>query len=316
MELNNYVFLSAQPADSYFVWQVEVQIVNFRKHDVSQYMHVTVWFKDHDLQPWVKLAEKYPEVRFFFYKDEGVQLDLYISQLRPHILKRHFWNHPELTDKVIFYHDSDIIFNFLPVFGDLGQGPINWVSDTSGYLDYKYLTDKEKEGKIPHEEAVKKMAEIGGVTVDHFKQYIGRTGGAQYILKGIDGDFWQDVENQCLEIRRAFTFGQPGSFNTKYFHTESAGFQSWCADMWAVNMALWSRGKEYDTTKELDFSWATDTAERYHAKPIMHNAGATGTQPGVFFKGQYIHTSPIGKKFAVRKDTASYYYVKAIEEVK
>jgi len=313
------IFLSAQPWDQYFVWQIEVQITNFRKHGISDKMHVCVWYPgdpDVQLKLWKELEEKYPEVKFFYYPDEGVNLSLYIPQLRPHILGKHFEKFSELKNEVFFYHDSDIIFNYLPDFQSLIEDNINWQSDTSGYLDYQYLRNKENQGKIPEDEAVKKLCEIGNVSLDTFKSYKGKTGGAQCILKNIDSEFWKDVERQCIEIRKAFAYGQPDSFNTKYFSSEAAGFQSWCADMWAVNMALWSRGKVTDVTKELDFSWATDTTETYMKKPIFHNAGATGAQPGIFYKGRWIKDSPIGKHHPVKEDSASAFYVKAINEVK
>ena len=323
------IFISAQPHDRYFIWQIEVQIVNFRKHGLSDKMHILVWYPDNEMlkkqghvpvkiknDEWLVLAKKYPEVKFFFYKDTGVDLGLYIPQLRPQILAKHFDQHPELKDEVLFYHDSDIIFNYLPDFELLIDGPVNWQSDTSHYLDYDYLRRKEKQGNIPEHEAIEKLAQIGNVTVDIIKSYTGKTGGAQYILKGIDGDFWRDVERQVIEIRKVFKYGIPNSINTKYFKSEAEGFQSWCADMWAVNMALWSRNKITDVTPELDFSWATDAATTYHRKPIMHNAGATKNHPGLFYKGDWIDKSPIGKNHAVKKDSASWFYVQAISEVK
>lgn len=328
--MENLLFISAQPFDIYFVWQVEVQIVNFRKFGLSDKMHVLVWYPDNevrkkqgkeertdiDLVRWHELQEKYPEVHFYFYLDKGVDLDLYIPQLRPHILSQHFDKYPELTEKVIFYHDSDIIFNFLPEFYLLCRGPINWQSDTSGYLDYEYLRRKEVEGNIPEHEAIKTLCDIGGISVETMRMYSDMTGGAQYILKGIDGDFWRDVERQTLEIRRAFMHSIPNSINTKYFSSENAGFQSWCADMWAVNMALWSRNKETDVTPQLDFSWATDRIDVYHKKPIYHNAGANGQQPGVFYKAKWINKSPIGIKHAIDPNSASYYYAQSIMDVK
>lgn len=315
----NLVFLSAQPYDPYFLWQVEVQIVNFRKHNISDKMQVLIWFPNRenvDLSSWLALAKKYPEVSFHFYKDTGVDLGLYIPQLRPHILAKHFDSFPELNDKIIFYHDSDIIFNYLPDFKKLCSDTICWQSDTSGYLDYDYLKRKEEQGGLPEYEAISLLCNIGKIPVSLMKHYTKNTGGAQYILKGVDGDFWRDVERMCLEIRKGFTYGQPNSINTKYFSSEAEGFQSWCADMWAVNMALWKRHKTTQVTPDLDFSWATDTDETYHKKPIYHNAGATGTQPGVFYKGHWIEKSPLHRKHSARKDSASYFYVEAIHAVK
>lgn len=317
---NDLIFIQVVPVDQYFHWQIEVQIVSMRKHGVSHLMQVLVWYPNNrkgELDSWRQLSEKYGEVQFFFYEDEGVDLALYIPQLRPHTLKKHFANNLDaFQGKIFFYHDSDIIFNYLPNFELLRAGDLNWVSDTTSYLDYDYLRRKEDEGKIPAEEAIKILCDIGNVSVETFKAHNGRTGGAQYILKEIDFYFWEDVERQVVEIRKAFAHQVPGSVNARYFPTENAGFQSWCADMWAVNMALWSRGRETEITPELDFSWATDSGETYLKKPIFHNAGVTNNAQGLFYKGAWIDKSPIGHKHAVKPDSASIHYVRAIEDVK
>lgn len=313
------IFIQVIPYDFYFSWQIDIQITNFRKFNLSDKMEILVWYPKGNpkLDIWKKLEKKYSEVKFFYYEDEGVELSLYIPQLRPHTLKKHFKIHEKrLKDKIFFYHDADIIFNYLPDFNKLCEGDINWQSDCSGYLDYSYLRRKEVQGNIPEGEAISILANIGNITIDTLKLYDGKTGGAQNILKNIDSEYWEDVERQCLEIRKAFFHGIKGSINQKYFPSESAGFQSWTCDMWAVNMALWSRGIITNVTKDLDFSWATDNAETYHKKPIYHNAGANGNQPGIFYKGKWINESPIGKKHSVKKDSASFFYVEAMNEVK
>ena len=318
--MDNLIFINVCPHDPYFLWQEEVLINNFRKFNISDKMEILVWYtKDSPhLIKWRNLQAKYPEVAFYFYEDEGVDLGLYIPQLRPHTLKKHFRVHQDrLKDKVFFYHDSDILFTYLPDFENLIKDDICWQSDTSGYLDYNYLRRKEIEGKIPENEAVQVLAEIGNVTVGTFQIYAGRTGGAQCILKNIDYSYWDDVERMCLEIRRKFFWNIEGSVNHKYFPSESAGFQSWCADMWAVNMGLWSRGIRTDITKELDFSWATDSLETFKKKPIYHNAGVASPSSNLFYKGSWIHKSPIGVDLPLPpEESASRQYVLAIKDIK
>lgn len=317
--MKDLIFLQCVPKDNYFAWQLEVQITNFRKFNIADKMEVIVWYpKDFkDFTQWRLLEKKYPEVKFFYYKDDGVDLGLYISQLRPHSLKKHFKEHEErLKDKVFFYHDSDIIFNFLPNFEELIKGDICWESNTSSYLDYNYLKRKEEQGKIPNNEIINTLAKIGKITPEIIESYKDKTGGAQTILKGIDYNFWEDIERMCLAIRRQFFFGVHNSLNKKYFTSEAEGLQSWCADMWALNFALWNRGKVTDITEDLEFSWATSPWEEYLKKPIMHNAGATGHQDGIFYKGAWINKWPLGEKITVSNKFASYAYVEAMKEVK
>jgi hypothetical protein len=330
---DNLVFLQVVSHEPYFQWQVEVQITNFRKFEISNRMHILVWYHkgSNELKNWLAIQRKYPEVKIFLYEDSGVNLKLYIPQLRPHCLKKHFKKYEEeFKDKIFFYHDADIIFNFLPDFEKLCQDEICWQSDCSHYIGYDYLRRKEIKGNMYEYEAIDKLAEIGGVTRDIIKEYALKTGGAQTILKNIDYKFWEDVENQVLRIRNEFYWGNQdspniGSINHRYFTisksaniNENAGFQSWCADMWALNFALWKRGLKTDITSELDFSWATDNTETYKKKPIYHNAGSTGLQPGVFHKGNWIKTSPLGygNSIAASINSASWFYVEAIKEVK
>lgn len=317
---DNLIFLQVVPKDDYFIWQLDVQIHNFRKHNISHLMQILVWYPSDytDFSKWDKLSAKYPEAKFYYYKDEGVNLSLYIPQLRPHTLKKHFHILRELLeDKVFFYHDSDIIFNYLPDFEALVEGPICWQSDCSSYLDYSYMRSKERQGNMQEHEGVDLMAQIGRVDVKTIFAYDKGTGGAQNILKGIDAEYWEDVERICLEIRNKFFFGVPGSVNKTYFPSENAGWQSWTCDMWAVNFALWSRGIPTGVTDDLAFSWGTDTVETYQKKPIFHLAGVTANMDGLFYKGKWINDSPIGKvKSAnIKPTSACFFYVKELEEV-
>lgn len=317
--LDNLIFISAQPYDNYFVWQIEVQIVNFRKLGVSNKMHILVWYPRGEksrLKNWHLLQEKYKEVTICFYEDGGINESLYIPQLRPHILKFHFYKYEDqLKDKVFFYHDADIIFNRLPDFETLLKYNICWQSNTTSYLDYSYIQNKERQGNIKDKEAINTFCKIGEITEDILIKYNGITGGAQSILKDIDYKFWIDVENKSIEIRKLFSYHIKGSINNRYFNSEDDGFQSWCADMWALNFSLWKRGIETNTTTELDFSWATDSIERCRLLPIYHNAGAEKNDKGVFYKGDWINESPIGKSIIVDSNSASSFYVKAINEV-
>lgn len=317
--MKDLIFIQAVTNDLYFLWQVEVQIVNFRKFNISNKMEIIVWYPSYNnnLYNWKELEIKYPEVKFFYYEDSGVNTDLYIPQIRPHSLKKHFKeNYNRFKGKTFFYHDADIIFNFLPDFNKLIKDDICWESDTSSYLDYDYIKRKEIQGNIPENQLLTVLAQIGNITIEKIKEYSGKTGGAQVLLKNIDYLFWEDVERISIQIRENMFYGVSDSLNKKYFQSENEGLQTWCADMWAINFALWSRDIKTNVTKELDFSWATSVWNDYIDKPIMHNAGASATQNNMFYKGDWINNSPIGKNININKTFASYAYVQAINNVK
>ena len=94
------------------------------------------------------------------------------------------------------------------------------------------------------------------------------SGGAKYLLKNVDGDFWSKVMNDCILIR---TYLQ--TVNREYFKDENSGYQSWCADMWAVLWNVWFREQETRVVPEMAFAWATDPISKLDTHTIFHNAG-------------------------------------------
>ena len=316
------IFMCAQPDDKYFAWQVEVLINNFRKFGYSDKMHVLL-YKPKDRDEWnddFKVLEKrYPEVKFFRYEDKGALIRAYIPILRPHILKQHFETFPELENEVIFYHDCDILFTREINFEPLIQGDTWWVSDTNGYIGYNYFKSKDAHIK-PHkaptydiDRVLEPIISSTGATLEQFKAHEGQSGGAQYILKGINSQFWSDVEKHCIDIYLYFR-----TINFTFFPNEDKGIQRWCADMWAILWKGLGMGKDIKISSEIEFSHAPDTIEQWYVKPIYHNAGATGNEPDLFYKGSYHNNSstPYNKDFThVSKDKASFMYVKAIQEV-
>jgi hypothetical protein len=78
--------------------------------------------------------------------------------------------------------------------------------------------------------------------------------------------------------------------NREFFKDENAGFQSWCADMWAVLWNLWLRNQETKVVPELAFAWSTDPIVKLKSHTILHNAGVTSPMMDsvpMFYKGKY-----------------------------
>src|SRR5699024_11730931 len=75
----------------------------------------------------------------------------------------------------------------------------------------------------------------------------------------------------------------------KYVIDKDTNLQKWTAEMWATlwNMPLFDvmpRAK-----KEMEFTWATDSIEKWNKNKIYHNAGVTQDMKDMFFKGDYIN---------------------------
>lgn len=291
-------FICAQPDDNYYTWQVHMWLESLRELGQSDKAIVLIFtpnFRERN-EKWKQVVDLYPEAEFRFYKDEhnvSQYLNIYIPVLRPYVLWRYFTDVPEMSNKAVFYCDSDILF--MPTF-DVEQfleDDVNYLSDTNSYINVKYFDSKvkdvlpEKLEEYKTRDVFSEIASVIGINREIGEKYNDHSGGAQYLLKNVDAYFWQKVMNDCILIR---TYLQ--KINREFFQNESKGFQSWCADMWAVLWNLWLREQETKVVKELAFAWSTDPIIKLDSHPILHNAGVTGTMDGqvpMFFKGKY-HT--------------------------
>jgi hypothetical protein len=328
-------FICAQPDDTYYTWQVHAWIESLRELGHSDKAIVLIFipsFREKNPK-WQQIIDLYPEAEFHFYKDEknevSQKLGIYIPVLRPFCLRNYFTEHPEMKEKAVFYCDSDILFtdNFnLDKFKD---DDIIYLSDTNSYINASYFDSKIKDVRPEKLEEYKKTDILAQLTfligIDRAtcEENNDNSGGAQYFLKNVDGEFWNKVMYDCLTIRSFLR-----NVNQQFFKSEDAGFQSWCADMWAVLWNLWLRKQKTKVVPELEFAWASDPITKLDRVNIFHNAGVTGDHMfdcPVFYKGKYhLGADPFEDKehlgdvleSAKTKNYCTYYYAKKLIELK
>ena len=289
-------FVCVQPDDTYFTWQVHLWLESLKELGHSDKAIVLIYIPPgrEKNTKWQQIINLYPEAEFHFYKDENdltKLIPIYIPILRPWTLWKHFKEHPELSDKAIFYCDSDVLFTKDFNIDKLLEDDVCYLSNTNSYINASYFASKEKDvlpEKLEQYKTRDILAEVMslvGVDKQVALDNNEHSGGAQYLLKNVDSAFWSKVMNDCMLIR---TYLQ--KVNRDFFENESKGFQSWCADMWAVLWNLWFREKEVKVVEELNFTWATDPIERLDKTFIFHNAGIVSPHNGrynCFYKGKY-----------------------------
>lgn len=298
-------YICAQPATQYFAWQIDVMLHSFVTTGVNlEDVHIVCAIHGEIDEYFTRLMTKYPGVIFSFYEDTRHD-NGYISSIRPHILRKHFTAYPDLSNEVIMYHDCDIVFTkrmYLPenVYVD----DICYLSDTISYIGYEYIESKGKE-------VLDKMCQIVGIDEKIIKDNQENSGGAQYILKGIDKYFWYDVENDSTRLFKEVT-----ELNTELVAKNDEDYnplQIWCADMWAVLWNVWKRNKKTKVIPELDFSWSVSDTDLWHKHAIYHNAGVTEKENDLFFKGKYIQSMP-EMDLQVNNTKCSHHYYKLIQQ--
>jgi hypothetical protein len=291
-------FLCAQPDDDYYLWQVHLWIESLKNIGHSDKAIVLVFTPSHRIEnkKWKMLVDLYPETEFVFYKDvDGVTklIPVYIPVLRPYCLMKYFKENPTMVNKAVFYCDSDILFMEDFKLDEFLNDDVNYLSNTNGYINASYFDSKikdvlpEKLEEYKTRDILSEITSVIGINREIAEKNNLHSGGAQYLLKNVGASFWEKVIGDCITIRKYLLH-----INGYFFENESKGFQSWCADMWAVLWNLWLREQETKVVKELDFAWSTDPISRLSTTTILHNAGITGDDTNgypAFYKGKY-HT--------------------------
>ena len=289
-------FVCVQPDDTYFTWQVHLWLESLKEIGHSDKAIVLIYIPTNRPKntKWQQIIDLYPEAEFHFYEVEdnlNRLIGIYIPVLRPYVLWKHFKKHPELSEKAIFYCDSDILFMKDFNVDQFLEDDVNYLSDTNSYINAKYFDSKihqvlpEKLEEYKGRDILAEIASVVGISREVAEANNDHSGGAQYLLKNVDAEFWSKVMNDCILIR---TYLQ--KVNREFFKDENSGFQSWCADMWAVLWNLWFREQETRVVRELDFAWATDPITKLDTHTIFHNAGIvseTGNGYPAFYKGKY-----------------------------
>ena len=329
--------LVCTPHDIYFIAECEVQINNFRKFGYSNLLTILVFEEEKDTKDqfrdyWNQMQQKYNEVTILFYSNPGLNqlLKIYPQVCRPWMLSEYYKQYPELKWETVLYMDSDVLFTRMLDLSVFSNDQVCYLSKTD-YISADYFENKKKDVMF-HKKAEYETRDILGycchiVGVD--KQLVidnvAVTGGCQYILRGIDSDFWVDVMNHCIELRMYCM-----DINRQFFLTEEKGLQSWAiADMNGLLWNLWKRGIKTECPVEMDFSWSSSPVSKYQECAIFHNAGVTGKYIEVDGKTHKMFNKADSRFRTgaltffditdwgdISTDYCSYHYIEAIQEVK
>lgn len=304
-------YISAQPDEFRFIWEIEVQHYNFEKQGIDlKNVYAIFGYKNKpsDLLVGLKKRLKSNVILIEDTRDYNYE---YSPTIRPHILKKFFKENENLIDDRFFYHDSDIIFVDNILFNQMNENAW-YMSDIRSYLDYNYISSKGTDVLLD-------MSEIFRVNPSIFRKNIEGTGGCQYILFGTDYDFWNEVEINCEKIYKLYK-------NDEYYAkkwSEYSGkniidyhkMQWWCSDLWCVLVQAWKYGFNTKLSSELNFSWASGVNDYYRHK-IFHNAGITHEMKDFAFdKNSFKEKLPYYEDFSYINDNSnSKHYALLIKE--
>jgi len=293
--MEDLIFVTAQPDVPYFHWQVRVYVHNFIEMGINpNQIHVIFAMVYGNTEPTEESLDlKKLGVNVHHYLDERKQKH-YIPNIKPFLIYKLLEEYPSLS-KYIFLHDADIIFRKLPDFDVLLEDNTNYLSDTIGYIGYDYIMDccERYEKKHPNSQKgqlINEMANVVGLDVNVIKTNQSNSGGGQYLLKNTTKELWKKIYEDCTPL-----YDQMLSYQ-KRFPISPGEIQFWTAEMWSLLWNLWLHNYKTEISNELSFSWATDSVQIYNQHNILHMAGVTDDlKSSKFYKGEFINVSPLEK---------------------
>ena len=299
------IFICAQPATLFYAWQVEVMLDSFIDNGIQQNdIHIVCAKGDNYYLGWDNLVAKYSNVKFFFYEDSR-NTKGYVSSIRPNILKQHFSENPHLVNEIIFYHDCDIILTKKIDWTQFTEDDFWYGSDCCDYLGYNHILNKG-------EDVLNKMCEISSIDAEIIRSNQDNSIGAQYVLKGIDYKFWENVETDSERLYTEITELNRIKKGLDPLYEELVIY---CSDMWALLWNGWKIGKKTICHEGLGFCWAPRGVSEYERYSIFHNAGIQNDmQDEYFYKYKYLNNLPYKAAIDIKTDTASYKYWEYIKK--
>jgi hypothetical protein len=292
--------LTVLPDNKYFLWQMLVQMNNLKKMGLDKDTIYVIGKRD--IQPsniLMKIIKKTNFKGTFYILNDEREHPKYSSSLRPHLLAKLFKNHNELQNETFFYLDPDVIFTKKINFGEFLKDDVWYLSDTRSYINSKYI--KGKDDKLFIE-----MCKIVGINPQTVENNDENAGGAQYLMKNINAEYWKKVEDDSEKLFQYM-------IKTSHIYCPQHPIQAWTADMWAVLWNAWYFGNNTKISKKLNFSWATEPIKNWTKNGLYHNAGAV-IDDGTFFVKTAYQISPFNKEIKCNEDNCSFNYLKEIKD--
>lgn len=295
-------FIIPIPDVSYYLWQVLVQINNFRKmgYEIDAHYPVCCFYSNPSNIIINLMKSTNIKSKFHIYHDDRKD-QVYTASMKPWLMSKYFEEFPEEKDNIYIYLDPDVIFFKHINWEEFIDDDIWYESDTCSYLDSRYIRSKSDELFI-------EMCDIVGISPQLVINNDLNCGGAQYITKNNTWQYWKEVETTSVPLYKHMV-----ATSEKYKKEgQIYPIQAWTSEMWTTNWVLWKNGVKTKCIDELNFHWANHHIRdlRYS---IYHNAGVVDNNGAHFSKIAY-QKSPFKQELKGSTESISYKYIEEIKD--
>ena len=136
------LFVTTQPDSDYYIWQLQVQLNNFKKFGCEDKCVVVFGYNPIiGINPNAREFEKNTNAKVLYFSDtRDLSMRIYQPSIRPHLLKKLYKENPEIVDnKNYFYLDCDILFSNYPNFNHLDDEKFVHMSPTPSEFSIDYI---------------------------------------------------------------------------------------------------------------------------------------------------------------------------------
>lgn len=298
-------FLVTLPDSPYYLWQMLVQIMNFREVGYEQdTTYLICYFNGKPSETLKKIVEhRSMKCKFVLIHDERPkEYHPYGATMKPYLVKRFMEQYPNQQNEVFFYTDPDVVFTRKMELDKYMIGDTWYLSDTRSYLDSSYI--KSKGTGLFNE-----LCSIAGVSPRMVERNDANTGGAQWIIKDGSPDMWKMIMDKSFELwdymRKTEGFYHPKGHEYP--------IQTWVGEMLATIWIPWRNGIRTKVDKGLDFAWGNHNIKSWDKFGILHNAGVAKENGKDFCKVTW-QSSPFKKNIPVSPDSIGSKYVDLIRK--
>jgi hypothetical protein len=301
------LFITTQPDTDYYIWQLQVQLNNFKKFGCEDKCIVIFGYNPaFGISPnAVEFAKKTKAKVLYFPDTRDLSTRLYVPSIRPHLLKKLYKRNPEMIlNKNFLYLDCDIVFADYPDFSRMNEEKFVHLCNTESLFSFEKLMRSNKE-------LFEKMCKVVGITPYVVNKYFETAGGIAYAFKFFhyfDHDFWDKVERDSVGLYKIMLVS----------NNEDSLMQIMSANKWALLWNLWLIGYDTKISTELSTSWASDPIENWGKHNLHNNAGVKSEDRGfLFYKGDFDEKTPFEDDFTyVSSEYCSSKYVEEILSTK
>ena len=285
-------YILSQDESNYSAWQLTLAVQSILDVGVeSEDIYVLLGTYGYNKR-FKAIQRRFKGVNFVRYRQ--VSPMNYLPAVKPYLLYKFFEEYSYLVKEQFFLMDCDVILK--NKIKEQPKGTI-YASNCISYLGYDYLSSK---GLVYADIMTKRV----GITVEDIKNNDNGAGGAQFIFDNVSSETWKKAWEDSVWI-----FNKLCQTVSKHILPEGElHIQHWTAEMWAVLYNFWYSGHETKIIKELDFVFATDIIDDNRDISIIHNAGVTSKDVGLFNKGDFFKNSPKGVDLDIKEGTYSYEY--------